>query len=354
MLPISHILPRACAMYPHRLAVWDGEARLTFEELGRRVDALAGALKAQGLEQGDRVALLDVNSHRYAEAYYACAQAGMVFVPLNSRLALPELKYILNDCGAKALLLSDPFFPDLRRTCRTAVDARTVRGLRQGPLSQGRDRLRGVSGQARRRYDDRRKSISRRLCANLLHQRHHRRAEGRLPHLWQHDRERVRFASSASGSPSNDIWLHAAPMFHLVDAWSIWSLPLIGAPQVVVHFTPERFHGGRCSAPRPPATGLPPTLINMMAEHPKIGELRSHQSALHHVRRLADAARHSAEGGQDHSDDLHPWLRHHRDIRHHHLAQPGGFLRRGTAGTRCADRFRRPRRPAHRARDRRR
>ena len=141
MFPISHILPRACAMYPHRLAIWDGDVRYTFAELGRRVNALVGALKAKGIRQGDRVALLDVNSHRYAEGYYACAQAGMVFVPLNSRLALPELKYILNDCGAKALLLSDPFFPILEGLAAGQVSARIHRGVRQGPLSQ---RRRGV------------------------------------------------------------------------------------------------------------------------------------------------------------------------------------------------------------------
>ena len=49
MLPISHILPRARAMYPDRLAIWDGELRLTFEQLGRRVDALVGALKERGV-----------------------------------------------------------------------------------------------------------------------------------------------------------------------------------------------------------------------------------------------------------------------------------------------------------------
>src|SRR6185369_6847208 len=73
MLPISWILPRARAMFPDRLAIWDGDVRHSFEHLGRRVDALAGAFKANGLRQGDRVAILDVNSSRYAEAYYACA-----------------------------------------------------------------------------------------------------------------------------------------------------------------------------------------------------------------------------------------------------------------------------------------
>ena len=93
MMPISWILPRARAMFPDRAAIVDGEIRHTFEQLGRRVDALVGGLKAKGVTQGDRIAILDVNSSIYAEAYYACAQAGMVLVPLNSRLAAPELRY---------------------------------------------------------------------------------------------------------------------------------------------------------------------------------------------------------------------------------------------------------------------
>lgn len=111
MLPISQVLQRASAMFPNRPAMLDGEVNFTFVELGRRVNALVGALKEKGVKQGDRVALLDVNSYRYAEIYYACAQAGLVLVPVNSRLAAPELAYILNDCGAKALFISSPFFP---------------------------------------------------------------------------------------------------------------------------------------------------------------------------------------------------------------------------------------------------
>ena len=99
-------------MYPHRLAMWDGDVRHTFAELGRRVNALVGALKAKGVGQGDRVALLDASAS--VRRGILCLRAGRHgFVPLNSRLALPELKYILNDCGAKALLLSDSFFPIL-------------------------------------------------------------------------------------------------------------------------------------------------------------------------------------------------------------------------------------------------
>ena len=78
--------------------------------------------RRRGIGRNDRVAILDVNSHHYAEAYYACAQAGMVLVPLNSRLAVPELKYILNDAGAKALLVSEPFFQTFDGLARQPVD----------------------------------------------------------------------------------------------------------------------------------------------------------------------------------------------------------------------------------------
>ncbi len=63
------------------------------------------------MKRGDRVAVLDVNSARYLEAYYAAAQAGFVMVPLNSRLAAPEVEYILKDCTTKVLIASPSVFP---------------------------------------------------------------------------------------------------------------------------------------------------------------------------------------------------------------------------------------------------
>ena len=99
---ISSFLARAVDLYPARVAVVDGERRLTFRELEARVRRLVGALKGLGLRRGDRVAVIDVNSSRYLELYYACARAGFVLAPLNIRLSPPEIRYILRDCGARA------------------------------------------------------------------------------------------------------------------------------------------------------------------------------------------------------------------------------------------------------------
>jgi acyl-CoA synthetase (AMP-forming)/AMP-acid ligase II len=81
--------------------------RLTFRELNARCNQIAHALLPLGLTAGDRVACLMSNQPRYAEAYYACAKSGYVFVALNWRLTVPELSYQLLDSGAAAVLYSD-------------------------------------------------------------------------------------------------------------------------------------------------------------------------------------------------------------------------------------------------------
>ena len=95
--------------YGGRTAVVCGEKRFTYLEFGQRVRQLAGLLRASGVQSGDRVALLAVNSHRLLEAYYGVLEAGAILLPLNIRLSGSELSYILNDAGAAVLLFDEPF-----------------------------------------------------------------------------------------------------------------------------------------------------------------------------------------------------------------------------------------------------
>jgi acyl-CoA synthetase (AMP-forming)/AMP-acid ligase II len=79
--------------------VFEGETR-TFGELDRRVNQLANALAARGVEQGARVAILMHNGIPVIESYLACAKVGAWAVPLNFRLAPPEVAYIVQDSGS--------------------------------------------------------------------------------------------------------------------------------------------------------------------------------------------------------------------------------------------------------------
>jgi fatty-acyl-CoA synthase len=97
--------------FPRKTAVVCQDLRFTYAEFGNRVGRLAGALRAAGVKPGDRVAFLSLNCHRLLEAYFGVLEAGGILLPLNIRLARPELTYILNDSGATVLFLEQEFIP---------------------------------------------------------------------------------------------------------------------------------------------------------------------------------------------------------------------------------------------------
>ncbi|WP_332898640.1 long-chain-fatty-acid--CoA ligase [Haladaptatus sp. CMSO5] len=103
-LLVTEFLDRARTYYGDKEGVvaTTGE-RLTYAEIGDRADGFSAALQARGVEKGDRVAVLDPNTHYHLEAAYGIMQLGGVHTPLNYRLVPREFEYILNDAGVKAI-----------------------------------------------------------------------------------------------------------------------------------------------------------------------------------------------------------------------------------------------------------
>ncbi|GAA3572864.1 o-succinylbenzoate--CoA ligase [Streptomyces osmaniensis] len=89
---------------PHRTALIHGGTPTSYAALHERTTRLAHALRERGVRRGDRVAYLGPNHPSYLETLFAAGTLGAVFVPLNTRLAGPEIAYQLADSGAKALL----------------------------------------------------------------------------------------------------------------------------------------------------------------------------------------------------------------------------------------------------------
>ncbi|MFG2960728.1 long-chain fatty acid--CoA ligase [Streptomyces sp. NPDC048291] len=89
---------------PHRTALISGGQATDYGTLHARTTRLAHALRALGIRRGDRVAYLGPNHPAYLETLFAAGVLGAVFVPLNTRLAGPEIAYQLGDSGARALL----------------------------------------------------------------------------------------------------------------------------------------------------------------------------------------------------------------------------------------------------------
>ena len=76
----------------------------TYEQLAERSTKLANALRDRGITKGDTVAYLGENHPTFLDVLFACGLLGAIFVPLNTRLAPPELHFQLQDCGAVALI----------------------------------------------------------------------------------------------------------------------------------------------------------------------------------------------------------------------------------------------------------
>ncbi|MER6305853.1 long-chain fatty acid--CoA ligase [Streptomyces sp. NPDC001657] len=89
---------------PHRTALIHGDTATTYAGLHERTTRLAHALRERGIRRADRIAYLGPNHPSYLETLFAAGILGAVFVPLNTRLAGPELAYQLADSGAKALV----------------------------------------------------------------------------------------------------------------------------------------------------------------------------------------------------------------------------------------------------------
>ncbi|TNY36004.1 acyl-CoA synthetase [Thermomonospora catenispora] len=89
---------------PHRTALVYEDRRLTYAELHERVTRLAHALRGLGIRRGDRVAYLGPNHPSFLETLFAAGALGAVFVPLNIRLAGPEIAFQLADSGTSVLV----------------------------------------------------------------------------------------------------------------------------------------------------------------------------------------------------------------------------------------------------------
>jgi len=110
---------------PRQLAIGDLATgrRFTYAELHERTDRLAAALAARGLGRGDRVAILAPNCAEFFELQTACGRLGAIMLPLNWRLTVPELDYILND-ASPSILIHDISFAaqasELKSRCKIA------------------------------------------------------------------------------------------------------------------------------------------------------------------------------------------------------------------------------------------
>lgn len=120
MLTISSMLRRVLRLYGSRPAVVDAEASFTWDQHGERVARAAGLLRSLGVKRGDRFGVICRNSYRQFEILNAGYWMGAVPVPTNYRLAPPEIAYIFDNAECETVFVEDFFekligAPELKR-----------------------------------------------------------------------------------------------------------------------------------------------------------------------------------------------------------------------------------------------
>lgn len=250
-------LNKALTLFPNKVALVDGDKHFTYAAFGKRIANLVNAMRVLGLRKGDVVAIAAPNCHEYMEIYYACGISGIVLSPLNYRLAVREIAAILEDAEAKLLFVH----PDFAEHCGEIVEAVPIlqHYIELGPVYEEM-----TAGDADIEQLD------------------------RLPQLGSDDLAQIYFTSGTTGRPKGvmltqgnvtfnalavigdlrldetDAWLHAAPLFHLADAWATFAITWVGGTHVFIpYFNPTA--ALKCIEKyRISLTVLVPTMLNAM------------------------------------------------------------------------------------------
>lgn len=109
MISLHGLIERAARLNPEGLATRHKGRDQSWTQSRDRMASLGAALTAAGAGEGDRVAILSLNSDRYYESIFGISWAGCCVVPLNTRWALAENQYALEDSGTSILLFDDSF-----------------------------------------------------------------------------------------------------------------------------------------------------------------------------------------------------------------------------------------------------
>ncbi len=256
-------LHRSAQLRPGGAATIFGDRRRDWGEVKARVARLAAGLVSLGLKPGDRVAPIALNSDRYIELYFAIWWAGGVIVPGNTRWALAEHIYALQDSGA-SILVVDRAFADLAGPIREACPMRATVFLDDGPAPDGavgvEELIAGSAPMADACGQDDE-------LAGLFYTGG---TTGRSKGVMlSHKSLITNFLCSTATMPSRQdaIFLHSPPMFHLADAAMVIGMTIIGATHAVVPFFSPESVARAIEAERVTDIVLVPTMFGMMREY---------------------------------------------------------------------------------------
>ena len=266
---LTQALKRAAQINGNELATQDNNRIRTWSESLERISKLAGAMQKLGFKDNDRSAILSLNSDRYFEALYAAVWAGGIFVPINTRLAPPEIAFWLQDSESSILFVDKNFsevieelfqagkIPSIKEIIYMSDDNCPANMQNYETILNENDKI----DDALRCYDD---------IAGLFYTGG---TTGRSKGVMlSHTNLVSNSFNTITGLtiPNNARWIHAAPMFHIADVTGVIAITHIaGQHYFIPGFSPEAVLNS-IQDYSITDTLLVPTMINMLVHHPDV------------------------------------------------------------------------------------
>ncbi len=235
---IGHLLEDAANKYKDKiLLIYEGE-KLSFQEVNRRVNQMANALKELGVAKEDKVSVMLPNGFEFPIAWLAIAKLGAIMVPTNINYKEHDLVYILTDSEASAIVIHDEYLPLLEKVREQVPDLKHI--VVSGEASFGYPHYQSITHQAANKF--------------------------KIANVTANDMVNIQYTSGTTGFPkgcmlthrywllmgdvisnffqttSEDINLTAQPFYYIDPQWNTILCLIKGIPLVIMHrFSPSKF-----------------------------------------------------------------------------------------------------------------
>jgi fatty-acyl-CoA synthase len=215
---------------PNKNALFYEDQPITYREFNQRTNQLCHLLLETGIQKGDRIAVLLHNCHQYLEIFFALSKLGAILVPLNWRLAGPELEFVIKDSGSR-LLIFEPEFEEVVHSLRSSLHFPDGNTLTVGSPSPGWSM----------EYE---KAISKKPTHEPPV---NGSAGGEDPHI-------IMYTSGTTGVPKGAVLSHRKTLFNVLNADMVYHLtptdviitcrPLFHSGGLLVQSAPVLYKGG--------------------------------------------------------------------------------------------------------------
>jgi fatty-acyl-CoA synthase len=265
-LNLAISLKRAISQWPDREAFVDGQKRLTYGEFGMRVAALTHIIENLGLGKGSTIAVIAPNCLEFTELYFAAACIGAVLCPINYRLASGEIAQILEHSETQMLICHTDFTEQAESALENVSGIKLLAWIGAGSLPD--TRVKSVRYEPFLLTQWNKELIDKQAEGSDLAQIYYTSGTTGQAKGVMLSHENVSYnalgAIAELGLNDSHCWVHAAPMFHLVDAWAVFAITWVGGKHVFIPYFNAEALLPLFEAEAVSHTALVPTMVNAL------------------------------------------------------------------------------------------